>query len=132
MSTIRLTPHSEELLQKQLTRGPYRPSEEVIERALETLAQKESAGGAYIVFYVCAPRTRATSLSPRPIHGLFWLLNGRRHEGQCRRHPRISRGACGKDRKKACDPPTVQCLMGGRPAEPPRQPSRKRQRRQPD
>jgi len=42
MSTIRLTPHSEELLQKQFTRGPYRSPEEVIERALETLAQKES------------------------------------------------------------------------------------------
>jgi Arc/MetJ-type ribon-helix-helix transcriptional regulator len=41
MSTIRLTPHSEELLQKQLTRGPYQSPEEVIERALETLAQKE-------------------------------------------------------------------------------------------
>ena len=40
MSTIRLTPHSEELLQKHLTRGPYRSPEEVIERALETLAQK--------------------------------------------------------------------------------------------
>jgi len=42
MSTIRLTPHSEELLQEQLTRGPYRSPEEVIERALETLAQKDS------------------------------------------------------------------------------------------
>ena len=42
MSTIRLTPHSEELLQDQLARGPYRSPEEVIERALETLAQKES------------------------------------------------------------------------------------------
>jgi Arc/MetJ-type ribon-helix-helix transcriptional regulator len=42
MSTIRLTAHSEELLQKQLTRGPYRSPEEVIERALETLAQKEA------------------------------------------------------------------------------------------
>ncbi len=42
MSTIRLTPHSEELLQKQLTRGNYRSPEEVIERALETLAPKES------------------------------------------------------------------------------------------
>jgi hypothetical protein len=41
MSTIRLTPHSEELLQEQLTRGPYQSPEEVIERALETLAQKE-------------------------------------------------------------------------------------------
>ena len=43
MSTIRLTPHSEELLQKQLTSGAYRSPEEIIERALETLAQKESA-----------------------------------------------------------------------------------------
>ncbi len=42
MSTIRLTPHSEELLQKHLTHGPYRSPEEVIERALESLAQKES------------------------------------------------------------------------------------------
>ena len=42
MSTIRLTPHSEELLQKQLARGPYSSPEEVIERALETLAQEES------------------------------------------------------------------------------------------
>jgi Arc/MetJ-type ribon-helix-helix transcriptional regulator len=42
MSTICLTPHSEELLQKQLTNGSYRSREEVIERALETLAQKES------------------------------------------------------------------------------------------
>jgi Arc/MetJ-type ribon-helix-helix transcriptional regulator len=42
MSTIRLTPHSEELLQAQLTRGLYQSPEEVIERALETLAQKES------------------------------------------------------------------------------------------
>jgi Arc/MetJ-type ribon-helix-helix transcriptional regulator len=43
MSTIRLTPHSEELLQEQLARGPYRSPEEVIERALETLAEKEPA-----------------------------------------------------------------------------------------
>jgi Arc/MetJ-type ribon-helix-helix transcriptional regulator len=42
MSTIQLTPHSEELLQQQLARGPYRSPEEVIERALETLAQKEA------------------------------------------------------------------------------------------
>jgi len=42
MSTIRLTPHSEELLQKQLARGPYRSPEEVIEQALENLAQKDS------------------------------------------------------------------------------------------
>jgi hypothetical protein len=31
------------LLQEQLARGPYRSPEEVIERALETLAQRESA-----------------------------------------------------------------------------------------
>jgi Arc/MetJ-type ribon-helix-helix transcriptional regulator len=43
MNTIRLTPHSEELLQEQLARGLYRSPEEVIERALETLADKESA-----------------------------------------------------------------------------------------
>jgi Arc/MetJ-type ribon-helix-helix transcriptional regulator len=43
MDTIRLTPHGEELLQEQLARGPYRSPEEVIERALETLAQRESA-----------------------------------------------------------------------------------------
>ena len=42
-TTIRLTPHSEELLQEQLARGPYRSPEEVIERALESLAQKEQA-----------------------------------------------------------------------------------------
>ena len=41
MTTIRLTPYSEELLQEQLACGPYRTPEEVIERALETLAQKE-------------------------------------------------------------------------------------------
>ncbi|MGA2073086.1 MAG: hypothetical protein ABSH52_06235 [Terriglobia bacterium] len=41
MSTIHLSPHSEELLKEQLVRGPYRTPEEVIERALETLAQKE-------------------------------------------------------------------------------------------
>ncbi len=43
MSTaIYLTGHGEELLQQELARGPYRSPEEVIERALETLAQKES------------------------------------------------------------------------------------------
>jgi len=43
-------------------------------------------GGAYIVIYVCAPRTCAKSLSPRPIHGLSWLLNGpaRRDVGAAR------------------------------------------------
>ena len=41
MNTVRLTPHSEELLQKQLAHGLYRSTEEVIERALETLAQNE-------------------------------------------------------------------------------------------
>jgi Arc/MetJ-type ribon-helix-helix transcriptional regulator len=41
MSTIRLTPYGEELLQKQLAQGSYRSREEVIERALENLAQKE-------------------------------------------------------------------------------------------
>src|SRR5208282_5206953 len=36
---------------------------------------RDVAGPAYIGLYVCAPRTGATSLSPRPIRGLFWLLN---------------------------------------------------------
>jgi hypothetical protein len=44
MNTIRLTPHSEELLQEQLARGAYRTPEEVIERALESLARKECVG----------------------------------------------------------------------------------------
>ena len=35
---------------------------------------KERAGGAPTL--QGAPRTRATSLSPHPIRGLFWLLNG--------------------------------------------------------
>lgn len=41
MNTVRLTPQSERLLEQQLTRGSFRSPEEVIERALETLAQKE-------------------------------------------------------------------------------------------
>jgi Arc/MetJ-type ribon-helix-helix transcriptional regulator len=41
-TTIRLTPHSQELLEEQLAHGLFRSPEEVIERALETLAQKES------------------------------------------------------------------------------------------
>jgi hypothetical protein len=48
----------------------------------------QSAGGAYIAFYAGSPRTRATGMLPRPIGGLFWLLNGRRHKMRCRRHPR--------------------------------------------
>jgi Arc/MetJ-type ribon-helix-helix transcriptional regulator len=40
-TTIHLTPHSEELLKEQLSRGPYRSPEEVIETALETLAQRQ-------------------------------------------------------------------------------------------
>jgi hypothetical protein len=42
MNTIRLTPHGEGLLQQELARGSYRSPEEVIERVLETLAQRES------------------------------------------------------------------------------------------
>jgi len=37
-NSVRLTPHSEALLQRQLATGPYRSPEEVVERALETLA----------------------------------------------------------------------------------------------
>jgi Arc/MetJ-type ribon-helix-helix transcriptional regulator len=38
-TTVRLTPHGEALLQKQLANGSYRSPEEVVERALETLAR---------------------------------------------------------------------------------------------
>lgn len=40
-TTIQLTPHGEELLKEQLSRDPYRSPEEVVESALETLAQKQ-------------------------------------------------------------------------------------------
>jgi hypothetical protein len=40
---IRLNPHSEELLKEQLAHGTFHSPEEVIERALENVAQKESA-----------------------------------------------------------------------------------------
>lgn len=38
-TTVRLTPQGEALLQKQLANAPYRSPEEVVERALETLAE---------------------------------------------------------------------------------------------
>jgi len=38
-TTIRLTPRGEALLKEQLANDPYRSPEEVVERALETLAQ---------------------------------------------------------------------------------------------
>ena len=38
---IRLNSHSEHLLNEQLARGSFHSAEEVIERALETLAEKE-------------------------------------------------------------------------------------------
>ena len=38
---IRSNPHSEELLREQLAHGGFRSPEEVIERALETLARSE-------------------------------------------------------------------------------------------
>ncbi|HEV3219703.1 MAG TPA: hypothetical protein VGZ48_08020 [Candidatus Acidoferrales bacterium] len=38
-TTIRLTPHGEALLKKQLANGTYSSPEEVVERALETLAK---------------------------------------------------------------------------------------------
>jgi Arc/MetJ-type ribon-helix-helix transcriptional regulator len=40
---IRLNPHSEELLKEQMARGQFRSPEEVIERALETLTEREQA-----------------------------------------------------------------------------------------
>jgi len=44
-ATVRLTPHGEALLQKQLAKGPYRSPEEVVERALETLARDTEQPG---------------------------------------------------------------------------------------
>lgn len=41
MNTVRLTSQSERLLEQQLRRGSFSSPEELIERALETLAQKE-------------------------------------------------------------------------------------------
>jgi Arc/MetJ-type ribon-helix-helix transcriptional regulator len=38
-TTIRLSPHGEALLQEQLANGSYRSPDEVVERALETLAK---------------------------------------------------------------------------------------------
>jgi Arc/MetJ-type ribon-helix-helix transcriptional regulator len=38
-TTVRLTPHGEALLREQLANGHYRSPEEVVERALETLAK---------------------------------------------------------------------------------------------
>jgi Arc/MetJ-type ribon-helix-helix transcriptional regulator len=38
-TTVRLTPHGEALLKKQLANGSYGSPEEVVERALETLAK---------------------------------------------------------------------------------------------
>jgi len=39
---VKLTPHSESLLRKYLGQGRYRSPEEVIERALESMAQTET------------------------------------------------------------------------------------------
>ena len=41
--TVRLNPHSERLLRERMARGYFRTPEEVLELALETLAQQESA-----------------------------------------------------------------------------------------
>ena len=40
---VRLTRHSEELLNEQLARGAYHSAEEVIERALEKLTEADKA-----------------------------------------------------------------------------------------
>jgi len=50
-----------------------------------------SPGAPYIDFHICAPATRAMSLSTRPNPALPWFLNGRRHQRSAaadRRHPR--------------------------------------------
>ena len=38
---VKLTPHSEQLLREQLSRGLYHTPEEVIERALESLGEND-------------------------------------------------------------------------------------------
>ena len=43
---VRLSPHSEELVKQQLAHGTFRSADEVIERALEALAQKETGESA--------------------------------------------------------------------------------------
>lgn len=43
---IRLTPHSEQLLKEQLAQGQYHTPEEVIERALESLSEREQRHAA--------------------------------------------------------------------------------------
>lgn len=43
---IRLNPHCEHLLREQLSRGEFHSAEEVIERALETLAEREPSRAA--------------------------------------------------------------------------------------
>jgi Arc/MetJ-type ribon-helix-helix transcriptional regulator len=42
-TTVRLTPHGEALLQKQLANGSFRSPEEVVERALEKLAENSES-----------------------------------------------------------------------------------------
>ena len=41
---IRLTPQSEQILREQMTHGNFRSAEEVIERALQALAEQKAAG----------------------------------------------------------------------------------------
>ena len=41
-TTVELTPQSEEFIKEQLASGRYHSPEEVVERALEAMAQKES------------------------------------------------------------------------------------------
>jgi Arc/MetJ-type ribon-helix-helix transcriptional regulator len=72
MNTIRLTPHSEELLQEQLARGLYRSPDEVIERALESLAQKECAA---------SPPAPSTKTPAEAVADILELRKGVRLEG---------------------------------------------------
>ncbi len=72
MSTIQLTPHGEELLKEQLVRGPYRTPEEVIERALETLAQKERD---------VSPSASATKTPAEAVADIMELRKGVRLDG---------------------------------------------------
>jgi Arc/MetJ-type ribon-helix-helix transcriptional regulator len=65
-STIRLTPHSDALIQKQLEKGAYRSPEEVVERALETLEAKSDQSSV----------TRSTKTVAEAVDDLLELRDG--------------------------------------------------------
>jgi hypothetical protein len=65
---VKLTPHSESLLREYLAHGVYRTPEEVIERALETLAEKEAGA----VSTTAMPETRTSILQLQGLGKEIW------------------------------------------------------------